>query len=43
MGYNNKIIVTQEEISGREIVELEYMGGKLRNKHLGGRDGDDEF
>ena len=43
MGNKRKIILTQEEISGREIVEVKFMGGEKKNKHLGGREEEDEF
>ena len=42
MGNKCKIIITQEEVSGREIVEGEFKGEKIK-EHLGGRDGGDEF
>ena len=42
MGNKRKIIITREEISGREIVEGEFKGVKTK-EHLGGRDGEDEF
>ena len=42
MGNERKIIITQEEISGREIVEGEFNGEKIK-EHLGGRDGGDEI
>ena len=44
VGNKHKIIITQEYISWREIVEVEIMGEKIKEKkHLGGRDGEDEF
>ena len=39
MGSKHSIIITQKEISGREIVEVEFKGEKIK-EHLGGIDGD---
>ena len=39
----NKIIITQEEIYWRKIVEVKFMGEEKKNKHLGGREEEDEF
>ena len=30
LGNKDKIIVTQEEISGTDILEVEFMGGKIK-------------
>ena len=43
VGNKRKIIITQEDISGREMWKWNSWERKLRNKHLGGRDGEDEF
>ena len=43
VGNQRKTIITQKDISGREIVEVKFMGEKIGNKHLGRRDRDDEF
>ena len=32
MGNKYKIIITQEEISGREIVKVEFMGEKIKKQ-----------
>ena len=35
MGYKHKILIIQEDISGREIVEVKFMGGKIKEKTFG--------
>ena len=35
MGNKHEIIITQEEISGREIVEVEFMGEKIKEQTFG--------
>ena len=39
VGNKHKIIITQEEIHGREIVEVNFMADKKRSQHLGGKHG----
>ena len=34
VGNKHKIIITQEEIFRREIVEVEFMGGKIKDKDI---------
>ena len=34
-GEKHKIIIIQEEISGREIVEVEFMGEKIKEHPFG--------
>jgi len=35
VGNKYKIIITQEEISGREIVKVEFMGEKIKEQTFG--------